>query len=139
MGLHWPEAVGERLRLTWTGEADPQEVLGAAARAYFELTGVRAVAAAEGIGPVLYRHRGEVPATLGDLVELSVEITAIRRRCACMQIAWRAAECSGLVRWIWCWRASTRGSAPIPAAARIGVVALDGPFEPRSGEGQGGP
>ena len=135
MGLHWPEAVGERLRLTWTGEADPQEGFRAAALAYFELTGVRAVAAAEGQGPVLYRHRGEVPARLGDPVELSVEITAIGRRCACMQIAWRAAESSGVVRWVWCWRASTRGSAPIPAAARIGVVALDGPFERKFGKG----
>jgi len=126
VGLHWPGSVGERLHLSWTGEADSEAVFCAAGEAYFELTGVRAVAGAEGIAPVLYRRRGTAPRMLGESVELSVELTAIGRRCASMQIAWRVAEDSGVVHWIWCWRTHAGASAPIPAAAKIGVFALDG-------------
>ena len=160
MALAWPPSVGARLSLLWDGVGGREEVLRAGSAAYFELTGVHAVADAEGIGPVLYRsyerarERGVEAAetaaelaagvaadlaelaaetaaeaapelaaeTAGDAALLTVTVIALGRRCA-----WMALDLGRLrAHHIGCWRGADGRSAPIPAAARIGILALDG-------------
>jgi len=133
MAIRWPDAVGERLTLTWDGAGSALEILDAASAAYFELTGVNAVADAEAIVPVLYRSsRIADGASVGaakiteetteDTAKITVEIVAIGRRCAWMVLSGTLGEHHR----IWCWRGPGGGSSPIPEAAKIGVHALDG-------------
>ncbi|MEZ4382048.1 MAG: hypothetical protein R3A79_11925 [Nannocystaceae bacterium] len=125
-GLRGSATVGERLRLTWQGEGAPAQILDAAARAYFELTGVLAVADAEGRGPALYRRwEPGVDALRGDAA-LTVEVRALGRRCAWMRLLWRSTSASGRVDRVYCWRDRGGRAVAIPEAATIGVLALDG-------------
>jgi hypothetical protein len=124
--IRWPATVGDRLHLTWDGDGAPATILDAAARAYFELTGVLAVADAEGSGPALYRRRELGLEGLRGSAALTVEVRALGRRCACMTITWRRADAAGQVERVYCWRDRQGRAAAIPEAARIGILALDG-------------
>ena len=130
MTFRWPEAVGERLSLTWEGEGATSAIVEAAAERYFELTGVLAAAHTLGVGPALYRRTERGLGVLVGPAEVSVEIVGLRRRCAVMVLQWRAGESSGRAEIIWCWRDSGGRAVRIPEAARIGILALDGPRIP---------
>ncbi len=130
MTFRWPEAVGERLSLTWEGEGTTSAMVEAAAERYFELTGALAAADTLGVGPALYRREECGPEVLVGPAEVSVEIVGLRRRCAVMVLEWRSEESSGRAEIIWCWRDAGGRSARIPEAARIGILALDGPRIP---------
>ncbi|MCA9662003.1 MAG: hypothetical protein KC486_26930 [Myxococcales bacterium] len=125
-GIRWPATVGDRLDLTWEGEGSAATILDAAARAYFEVTGVLAVADAEGIGPALYRRRELAIDGLCGPAALTVELRALGRRSAWMTINWRSAAADGQVERVYCWRDREGRAAAIPGAATIGILALDG-------------
>ena len=131
MTFRWPGAVGERLSLTWEGEGTTSAMVESAAERYFELTGVLAAADALGVGPSLYRRKecGYLGVLVGP-AEVSVEIVGLHRRCAVMVLVWRAEQGSGRAELIWCWRDAGGRSVRIPEAARIGILALDGPRIP---------
>jgi len=134
--FRWPETVGERLSLIWEGEGAASAMVEAAARRYFELTGVLAAAYTLGVSPVLYRRTDRTDRGGGVLVgpaKVSVEIVDLRRRCAVMVLEWWAEERSGRAELIWCWRGSDGRSMTIPEAARIGILALDGQRLPLRG------
>jgi len=128
--VRWPEAVGERLTLTWSGEGAASAMVEAAAERYFELTGVLAAAHTLGVSPVLYRRTDRGAGVFVGPAKVSVGIVDLRRRCAAMVLDWRAEEKSGRAEIIWCWRDSGGRSVTIPEAARIGILALDGPRIP---------
>ncbi len=131
MTFRWPEAVGERLSLTWEGEGTTSAMVESAAERYFELTGVLAAADTLGVGPALNRRteRGGLGVLVGP-AEVSVEIVGLGRRCAVMVVEWPAEQGSGRAELIWCWRDSGGRAVRIPEAARIGILALDGPRLP---------
>jgi len=121
-----PEEGGIRRTVLMTG-------LEAAFEAYFSATGTRAIAASEGIRPVLYRltlkHREIAPE--GERLTVAVQLRALARASMTMSIRWGSWQApsvgEGAAIWVWIDRASGRPGR-IPSSASAAYRALEGPL-----------